>query len=334
MSSAGTAARGNTWDTELDRGAFRRQPTAFHDWIAPSGPYPPAADRYHLYVSTACPWAHRVLMTRALKGLQEVITVDVVDHFLDGEGWTLSASTAGATTDRVFGATRLAEIYQRSEPGYGGRITVPVLFDTHTGHIVNNESSEIIRMLNSGLQDYAEFPEIDLYPQSLRPVIDTVNDWVYTLINNGVYKAGFARSQTAYEEAARGVFEGLDRAEALLEQRRFLTGPRVTEADIRLVTTLFRFDLVYHTHFKCNLRRIADYPNLSAFTRDMFQLPGIAETLDLEHVKLHYYLSHDSVNPFRIVPIGPDSLAFDAPHDRAHLGDGALFWTSEPPPAR
>jgi putative glutathione S-transferase len=334
MISARTPARGNTWDTEVDQGAFRRQPTAFHDRIDPRGPCPPAADRYHLYVSTACPWAHRVLMTRALKGLQGAITVDVVDHFLDGEGWTLNASTAGATTDRVFGATRLAEIYRRSEPEHAGRITVPVLLDTHTGRIVNNESSEIIRMLNSSLQDYAEHPEVDLYPESLRPVIDTVNDWVYTLINNGVYKAGFARSQTAYETAARGVFEGLDRAEALLGQSRFLTGPRVTEADIRLVTTLFRFDLVYHTHFKCNLRRIADYPNLSAFTRDMYQLPGIAETLDLEHIKLHYYLSHDSINPFRIVPIGPDTLGFDAPHDRAPLGDGELFWTSGSPTTR
>ncbi|MFT4622365.1 MAG: putative glutathione S-transferase [Myxococcota bacterium] len=328
MSRTPTGTPGNTWDVEVDdAGAFRRSPTAYHAMIGQDSAWPAAAGRYHLYVSLACPWAHRTLIARAIKGLADHITVDVVDHFLDDHGWSLTASTPGATPDSVFGETRLRGVYTRTDSDYAGRITVPVLLDKQTGRIVNNESSEIIRMLNDAFQDWAEHPEIDLYPEPLRDRIDEVNGWVYPQINNGVYKCGFAKSQAAYDRAAVALFEGLDRAEAILAESRFLAGHRVTEADIRLVTTLFRFDVVYHTHFKCNLRRLIDYPNLWAYTRDMYQLPGVAETVDLEHIKRHYFASHTSVNPYRIVPLGPEAPAFDAPHGRETLGDGALYWT-------
>ncbi len=325
MKSQAPQRTGNTWDVEVDTaGCFQRSASVFRGAL----PNQAEAGRYHLYVSLACPWAHRTLIARALKGLEAAITVDVVDHFLDDRGWTLQAQTPGATRDTVFGHERLRDIYRLTDPSYAGRITVPVLLDKQTGRIVNNESSEIIRLLNTRFQAHALRPSLDLYPEHLRQRIDAINDWVYPLINNGVYKAGFAKSQAAYDQAARGVFVGLDRAEALLATSRFIAGPRITEADIRLVTTLFRFDVVYHTHFKCNLRRVIDYPNLWAYTRDLYQTPGIGDSLDLEHVKQHYFASHEALNPCRIVPLGPETPSFDAPHDRAALGDGHLFWST------
>ena len=308
-----------TWQSQVgDDGEFRRRPTKFRGAVSQDGstPYPPAAGRYHLYVSYACPWAHRTLIVRKLKGLEDAISFDVVDTYLKAGGWTLRGHEPGATGDRVNNFHALREVYEAAEPEFEGAVTVPVLWDTQSRSIVNNESSEIIRQLNSEFQAHARHPEVDLYPAALRERIDAINEWVYHGINNGVYQSGFARSQAAYERAATRLFESLDRAEELLERSRFLTGARLTEADVRLFTTLLRFDLVYHTHFKCNLRRIVDYPNLWGFVRDVYALPGIAETVNVEHIKKHYYCSHESINPFHIIPIGP-AIDLNLPHDRA-----------------
>lgn len=314
------ARAGTTWQSQINEsGEFERRPTAFHDQVAEGTAYAPEANRYHLYVSHACPWAHRTLIVRRLKGLEHVISVDVVDSFLAEGGWTLEGTEPGATGDRVNGFRRLREAYEATDANYEGSVTVPVLWDKKTRRIVNNESAEIIRTLNSQFQAWAQHPELDLYPSSLRARIDEINDWVYRQINNGVYQAGFARSQPAYERAVSGVFEGLDRAESILGQSRFLLGDQLTEADVRLFTTLLRFDLVYHTHFKCNLRRLADYQNLWGFTRDIYSLDGVAETVNISHIKDHYYRSHRSVNPYGIVPIGPE-VDFAQPHDRDRFG--------------
>ncbi|HEY6725062.1 MAG TPA: glutathione S-transferase family protein [Polyangiaceae bacterium] len=319
MTSDISKAQGNTWQNQIgDDGEFRRRPTKFRGAVRHDGstPYAPEAGRYHLYVSYACPWAHRTLITRMLKGLDHVISFDVVDTYLEAGGWTLRGHEAGATGDRVNHFHALREVYQASQPDFEGSVTVPVLWDIKTRSIVNNESSEIIRQMNSEFQALARHPELDLYPERLRSEIDAINDWVYHGINNGVYQCGFARSQAAYDRAATRLFDSLDRAEALLAKARFLTGPELTEADVRLFPTLLRFDLVYHTHFKCNLRRIVDYPNLWGFVRDVYALPGVSETVNVEHIKKHYYCSHESINPFQIIPIGPD-LDLRAPHDRA-----------------
>lgn len=306
-----------TWQTQIDKaGEFQRRPTTFHSEITEAGPFAPEPDRYHLYVSLACPWAHRTLLTRALKGLAHVISVDVVDTLLGEEGWTLSGQEPGATGDRVNGFKRLREAYEASDAQYSGSVTVPVLWDKRTNQIVNNESSEIIRHFNSGFQALAKHPEVDLYPPHLRDHIDELNTWVYSDVNNGVYRCGFARSQQAYDRAATALFTALDRLEVLLGKSRYLTGSTLTEADIRLFPTLVRFDLAYHTHFKCNLRRLIDYPNLWAFTRDVYSLPGVADTTNPTHIKHHYYRSHTNINPFQIVPVGQE-VDFGAPHDRA-----------------
>ncbi len=320
MSKPNTTEYESTQNTD---GEFRRKPTSFHDTIG-SDAYPAAGDRYHLYVSLACPWAHRTLIARALKGLQDALSVDVVDHFMDDEGWSFFRGADGATGDRVHGHDRLSAIYFGVEPGYTGRYTVPILYDKATSRIVNNESSEIIRMFDHTLDAYAQRPDLDFYPQPLRARIDAVNEWVYPKLNNGVYRSGFANTQQAYERAVNDVFSALEDLEAILTESRWLAGNRFTEADIRAFTTLVRFDVVYHTHFKCNHRRLRDFPNVWAFTREIFQHPLVRPTVDFTHIKQHYYASHTSVNPRRIVPVGPVDIDWDEPHGRQRLGGQGL----------
>jgi putative glutathione S-transferase len=315
----GSKPQSNTWQSQIaDTGEFERRPTKFRGAIRADGStaYLAKPGRYHLYVSYACPWAHRTLIVRKLKGLEDVISFDVVDTFLQSGGWTLRGHEVGATGDRVNHFHALREVYEAAQPDFEGAITVPVLWDIESRSIVNNESAEIIRQMNSEFQAFARHPEVDLYPEPLRAAIDAINEWVYSGINNGVYQCGFARSQQAYDRAAVRLFASLDRAEGILSRSRYLTGSELTEADVRLFTTLLRFDLVYHTHFKCNLRRIVDYHNLWGFTRDVYGLPGVAETVSVDHIKKHYYCSHELINPFHIIPLGPE-LDFSAPHDRA-----------------
>jgi putative glutathione S-transferase len=302
-------------------GVFHRAETQFRNWITTDGSPGPNGEggfkaergRYHLYVSLACPWAHRTLIMRRLKRLEDAIDVSVVHWHMDREGWAFRDGP-GATGDRLYGLDSLHQIYTRAKSDYTGRASVPVLWDKERGTIVNNESAEIIRMLNAAFDRVgADGP--DFYPEALRPAIDAINDRVYETVNNGVYKAGFARSQEAYEEAARALFATLDDLEALLASQRYLAGDRITEADWRLFTTLVRCDPVYAFHFKCNLRRLVDYPNLWAYTRELYQVPRVAETVDFHHIKHHYYGSHKSVNPTGIVPIGP-VIDWNEPHGR------------------
>jgi putative glutathione S-transferase len=297
------------------RGAFVRQQSRFRDWVTAdgSGPHPAEAGRYHLYISLACPWACRTLIVRGLKRLEDVIDVTVVDPLRDERGWRFTAEEP----DPVNGFTYLSEAYVASDPGFDGRVTVPVLWDKQLGRIVNNESADIVRMLNSAFDEWGD-QTVDLYPEALREEIDALNDRIYETVNNGVYRAGFAATQEAYEEAFDALFQTLDVLDERLAQRRYLTGDRITEADWRLFVTLVRFDAVYVGHFKCNLRRIADYPNLSGYVRDLYQQPGIAATVNLDHIKRHYYMTHPQLNPTRVVPKGP-ALDFGAPHDRARL---------------
>lgn len=309
------------YDTKSTQGRFERSKSQFRNWVTKDGSAGPTgkggfkaeAGRYHLYVSYACPWAHRTLIFRALKKLEDVISVSVVDYLMVEEGWTFYGTT-GSTGDAVYNSKRLHEIYTRADPTYSGRVTVPVLWDKQRETIVSNESSEIIRMLNSAFDAFGD-TSLDLYPEALRGEIDALNEFVYPNINNGVYRAGFATSQDAYEEAFGQVFAALDRLEQKLSQQRYLAGSSLTEADWRLFTTLLRFDPVYVGHFKCNLRRIADYPNLWNYTRELYQVPGVASTVNMEHIKGHYYCSHKTINPTGIVPLGPE-IDFSAPHDR------------------
>ncbi|AWK88705.1 glutathione S-transferase family protein [Azospirillum thermophilum] len=302
------------YDTKSTGGAFVRTEAQFRDRIRADGStaYRPEAGRYHLFVSLACPWAHRTLIFRALKGLEGAIGVTVVDPLMLGEGWVFPEP------DPVTGSRRLYEVYLKARPGYSGRVTVPVLWDKRTGTIVNNESAEIIRMLNGEFAGIAT-DDTDYCPAELVEEIDRVNAFVYDRVNNGVYKAGFATTQEKYEQAFDALFAALDELDDRLSARRYLVGNRLTEADWRLFTTLVRFDAVYVGHFKCNLRRIADYPNLSGYLRDLYQVPGIAGTVNFEHIKRHYYGSHATINPTGIVPKGP-ALDLGAPHDRARLG--------------
>jgi putative glutathione S-transferase len=310
------------WTTEWYKpdaaGRFVRESASFRDRLTADGSsgFPAEAGRYHLYVSLACPWAHRTLLVRALKGLTEAITVSVVDPFMAEHGWTFSTGP-GCVPDTVNGAAYLHEIYTRARPDYTGRVTVPVLWDKRRGVIVNNESREIIRMLDTEMDAVGD-PSVSLCPPALRAEIDGVLDAIYAPINNGVYRAGFAATQAAYDEAVVEVFAALDHWDAVLAGRRYLCGATLTEADVCLFTTLVRFDAVYHGHFKCNLRRVADYPNLGGYVRDVYQTPGVAGTVDQGHIKQHYYRSHEGINPTRIVPRGP-ILDLDAPHDRARL---------------
>jgi len=303
------------YDTKSSGGRFVRKESAFRDHVRADGStrFAPEAGRYHLYVSLACPWAHRALIFRTLKALEPAISVSVVDPFMGEQGWAFSQG-AGCIPDEVNGARFLHEIYTKANSGYTGRVTVPVLWDREHSTIVNNESAEIIRMFNSEFDAIGD-PSVDFYPEPLRAEIDELNAFVYPRINNGVYRCGFATTQEAYEEAFVELFRALDELEARLGQQRYLAGDRVSEADWRLFTTLVRFDAVYVGHFKCNLRRIADYACLSGYLRELYQHAGVSETVNLTHIKRHYYESHGSINPTGIVPAGPE-LDLDAPHGR------------------
>lgn len=312
------------YDTSASGGRFIRSESQFRNWITadgspgPSGEggFPAEPGRYHLYVSLACPWAHRTLIMRALKGLEDMISTSAVHWLMREDGWTFTPGP-GVIPDDLNNASFMHQVYTAAQPDYSGRVTVPVLWDKQRRTIVNNESSEIIRMLTTAFDAVGGRPG-DYYPADLRAEIDAVNARVYDGFNNGVYKAGFATSQAAYDEAVVGVFETLDWLEERLSRQRYLLGERMTEADIRLFTTLVRFDEVYHGHFKCNQRRIVDYPNLWGFTREMFQLPGVAATVNMEHIKRHYYESHQTINPTGVVPVGP-APDFAAPHGRDGL---------------
>jgi putative glutathione S-transferase len=303
------------YDTMKSGGRYVRKESTFRDWVRADGSttFAPEAGRYHLYVSLACPWAHRTLIYRSLKKLESVVSVSVVDPLMAANGWEFG-SAANATSDDVNGKEFLHQIYTLAEPDFSGRVTVPVLWDRKTNTIVNNESSEIIRMFNSEFDAFGD-ASLDLYPEALRDGIDELNEYIYPRINNGVYRCGFATTQDAYEEAYRELFEALDTIDGRLETSRYLLGPRASEADWRLFTTLVRFDPVYVGHFKCNKRRIADYPNLSGYLRDLYQVPGVADTVDMTHIKRHYYESHGTINPTGVVPLGPE-LDLDAPHGR------------------
>lgn len=299
------------YDTSKSDGKFIRQNSQFRNWITVDGStgitgksgFKAEVGRYHLYVSYACPWAHRTLIFRTLKGLEEIIPISVVHWFMGEQGWTF-AEGEGVIADSLFNAEYVHQIYTKADPHYTGRVTVPILWDKQNQTIVNNESSEIIRMFNSAF-DNVGAKEGDYYPEHLRAEIDELNDRIYHTVNNGVYKCGFATTQTAYEEALTPLFETLDWLETRLSQQTYLTGKQITEADWRLFTTLVRFDPVYVGHFKCNLRRIVDYPYLWNYVRNLYQQPGIAETVNLWHIKAHYYQSHKTINPTGIVPIGP-----------------------------
>jgi glutathionyl-hydroquinone reductase len=307
-------------------GRFVRPTTRFRNWITQDGSAGPtgeggfaaARDRYHLYVALACPWAHRTVIMRTLKGLEEAVSMSVVEPLYGPHGWRFGTSP-GTTPDTVNGASELAEIYLRADPRYSGRVSVPVLWDKERRTIVNNESAEIIRMFNGAFGRFTNV-RTDYYPPALREEIDRVNALVYQNVNNGVYRAGFATSQAAYEEAFRALFAVLDEVEQRLSRQRYLVGKDITEADWRLFTTLVRFDAVYYSHFKCNLRRIIDYPNLSNYLRDLYQQEGVAATVNMDHIKRHYYGSQRHVNPTGIVPVGP-ALDFLSPHDRGRFGN-------------
>ncbi len=309
------------YDTKETKGHFKRSQSQFRNWVTADGSAGPSgeggfkaeAGRYHLYVSLACPWAHRTLIFRKLKGLEDLITVSIVDPLMLENGWEFR-NRDGGTEDHLFGSDYLWQIYTRADPKYSGRVTVPVLWDKQRNTIVSNESAEIIRMFNSAF-DGLTGNSLDLAPADLLPSIDAINAEVYDKVNNGVYKAGFATTQEAYEENVTALFEMLDRLEERLSTNRYLMGQTLTEADWRLFTTLVRFDPVYVGHFKCNIRRIADYPHLQAYLKELYQIDGIAETVNFHHIKHHYYRSHKTINPTGVVPVGP-VLDLDGPHGR------------------
>jgi len=310
------------YDTKKSGGKFVRSDAGFRNWVTVDGSAGPTGDagfkaeagRYHLYISHACPWANRAAIFRKLKGLENAISLSVVDHFMGSEGWTFNEEEGAGTTDDLFGSTRMHQIYTKAKSDYTGRVTVPVLWDKQNGTIVSNESSEIIRMFNSAFENVTDDKQ-DFYPEPLRDQIDVVNERIYHTVNNGVYKCGFATTQEAYEEAFSPLFETLDWIEDILSKQAFLVGDQITEADWRLFTTLVRFDPVYVGHFKTNKKRIADYPNISNYTRQLFQWPGVSETINMDHIKKHYYGSHETINPTRVVPVGPE-INYEQPHDR------------------
>lgn len=312
------------YDTSATNGRFVRESAGFRNWVTsdgrpgPSGKggFAAASGRYHLYVSHACPWAHRTMIFRRLKGLSQHVSVSVVNHAMGDKGWTFGEAK-GVVPDPILSASYMHEVYTASDPKYTGRVTVPVLWDKESKQIVSNESSEIIRMFNSAFDGIGALPG-DYYPEALRTEIDSVNERVYGAVNNGVYKSGFATTQEAYEDAVQELFSTLDWLDERLATQRYLVGEQLTEADVRLFTTLLRFDPVYVGHFKCNLRRISDYENLGPYTRDLYQHPGVLETVDMDHIKQHYYGSHESINPTRIVPVGPE-LSLDKAHGRESL---------------
>ena len=321
------------YDTKKSQGRFERKESSFRNWVTPDGSAGPTgtagfkaeAGRYHLYVSLACPWAHRTLIFRELKGLTDFISVSVVNAYMAENGWTFENShplaelyNKDVISDHINNADFLHQVYTKADANYTGRVTVPVLWDKKLNTIVSNESSEIIRMFNSAFNDLIEDESIrkaDYYPAALQLDIDKINDFVYPNINNGVYRAGFATTQEAYQEAVTDVFNALDEVENILGQQRYLVGDQITEADWRLFTTLVRFDAVYVGHFKCNLKRIVDYPNIWGYLRELYQIKGIAETTNMENIKGHYYVSHETINPTRVVPAGPH-IDFLIAHNR------------------
>ncbi|OGW69999.1 MAG: glutathione-dependent reductase [Nitrospirae bacterium RIFCSPLOWO2_01_FULL_62_17] len=309
------AGRAQFPDEQTDEGAFKRQADAFHGWVTEDGSsgYQAAAKRYHLYVSWACPWAHRTIIVRKLKKLDAVIGMTVADPIRDDRGWAFREGP-GHSPDPVNGFQFLSEAYRATDPAYRGRVTVPVLWDTVTKRIVSNSDDNLMRMFNSAFNRFTD-SALDLYPEALRKDIDELNAFIYENVNDGVYRAGFATSQAVYEKAVRRLFDALDQLEARLTTRRYLFGRQFVETDWRLFVTLVRFDAVYHGHFKCNIRRIADYPSLFGYLKDLYQTDGIADTVNFDHIKRHYYVTHDDINPTRIVPLGPDQ-DLRAPHGR------------------
>jgi putative glutathione S-transferase len=310
------------YDTKSTGGKFERSTSQFRNWITKDGSSGPTGKagfkaepgRYHLYASYACPWVHRVLIYRKLKGLEKIINVSFVHWYMAEHGWTFAKDDMGIVRDHLFNLDFAYQIYLKADPNYSGRVTVPIIWDKETNTIVSNESSEIIRMLNSSFDNIGA-NEGDYYPENLRYEIDELNDRIYETINNGVYRCGFATTQQAYEEAVHPLFESLDWLEERLSKSRFLLGDQPTEADWRLFPTLYRFDSVYFSHFKCSIKRIVNYPNLWAYTRDLYQWPGIRETVNMEHARRHYYESHDTINPTRIVPVMTE-INLDEPHNR------------------
>ncbi|MFD1587831.1 glutathione S-transferase family protein [Halorientalis brevis] len=330
--------RTGEYETTNENGEFERQETTFHERIkdAPDAEFPAEAGRYHLYVSYACPWAHRTLLVRALKGLEDAITVDVVDPYRDEDGWQFTPEKDGCTPDTVNGYDYLREAYTAADPDATCRVTVPVLWDKKRDTIVNNESAEIIRMLDtemdgvaasgasggsSDVSDGVASRDVDLYPEGYRDEVDRIIDEIYEPINNGVYRAGFAQSQDAYDSAVTELFDALAHWDSVLAEQRYLAGDRLTEADVCLFTTLVRFDQVYHTHFMCNKKQIQQYDNLWPYLRDLYQTPGVSDTVDMDHIKEHYYTTHPDVTPSGIIAAGPD-LDFAADHDRDELPGG------------
>ena len=316
------------FDKVSDDGEYVRKDSQFRNWITPNGQagisgeggFTAEKDRYHLYVSYACPWAHRTLIFRKLKKLEDIISVSVVHPFMDNQGWDFKDDYPSATGDTLYNFMRMHEIYTKAQPDYSGIVTVPVLWDKKLETIVNNESSEIIRILNSSFNHLIDEDAraLDFYPEDKRADIDSINEKVYGNINNGVYRTGFASTQASYEKAYNRLFNALDEMEEILSQQRYLTGSEITEADWRLFVTLIRFDAVYVGHFKCNKKRIADYPNLYNFMLELYQWPGVADTTYLDHIKYHYYYSHEMINPNQIVPLGPEQDLFQK-HNRGEL---------------
>jgi putative glutathione S-transferase len=296
-------------------GAFVREESRFRRWVTAGdeGAFPAVAGRSHLYAALGCPWSHRAVILRRLKGLEDAVSVSWLDPSRDERGWQVSG---GRYVDEVNGFTFLSEAYERTEPGYDGRVSCPVLWDGQSGQVVSNESADIVRMFGSAFDAVSGEPALDLYPEGLRHEIDALNDRIYETVNNGVYRAGFAKSQAAYEDAFFALFQSFTELDELLADRRYLAGDTITEADWRLFPTLVRFDPVYHVHFGCNGRRLVDHPNLWAYARELYQWPGIADTVAMDEIKRHYYTTHDSLNPKRIIPAGPLDLVWDAPHGR------------------
>ncbi|WP_276251857.1 glutathione S-transferase family protein [Haloarcula rara] len=311
--------RTDAYQSTNEDGEFDRQETSFRNRIQddPDARFQPEAGRYHLYVSLACPWAHRTLLVRALKGLEDAISVDIVDPYRADDGWQFTPEKDGCTADSLYGSEYLRELYVEADPDMTGRVTVPVLWDKQEETIVNNESKEILRMLDTEFDSGAD-NDVNLYPGGYREDVDRIIEDIYEPINNGVYRAGFADTQNAYDNAVSELFDALDHWDEVLADQRYLAGDRLTEADICLFTTLVRFDEVYHTHFQCNHMLIREYDNLWPYLRDLYQTPGVAETVNMDHIKEHYYTTHPDVSPKGFVPIGPD-LDFEAPHDRDGL---------------
>jgi putative glutathione S-transferase len=317
--------RDDAYESTNEDGEFDRQETSFRNWVRdePDARFTPDAGRYHLYVSRACPWAHRAMIVRAVMGLEDVVSMDVVDPYRDADGWQFTPSKDDCTSDRVNGSDLLREAYTAANDSFTGRVTVPVLWDREEKTIVNNESEEIIKMFADAFGSLAA-NDVDLYPEVLREEIDDVIEAIYEPINNGVYRAGFAGSQAAHERAVTELFDAMARWNDELRERRWLVGEQFTLADVCLFTTLVRFDEVYHTHFKCNVARVMDFDALWGHTRDVYQLPGVAKTVNMDHIKEHYYTTHTDVNSKRLVPVGPDP-EFDADHDRAAVPGGDPF---------